>query len=131
MRLLFEKLKDKYTYILEIESIIYNRQNLDEEIVKSTAENFANSVIDELYKNSKFIKDSLSIDEFDVEYVDFSSPTIMMNFTTDSIIEDSQLKSILGRYASKEYKEKFDSEEGITEIVFKPIRGELKVYLSR
>lgn len=131
MRLLFEELKDKYTYILEIESIIYNRQNLDEEIVKSTAENFANSVIDELYKNSKFIKDSLSIDEFDVEYIDFSSPTIMMNFTTDSIIEDSQLKSILGRYASKEYKEKFDSEEGIAEIIFKPIRGELKVYLSR
>lgn len=131
MRLLFEELKDKYTYTLEIESIIYNRQNLDEDIVEYVAENFANSIIDKLYENSKFVKDSLSIDEFNVEYVDFSSPTIVMNFIADSIIEDSQLKSILGRYASKEYKEKFDSEEGITEIIFKPIRGEMKVYLSR
>lgn len=132
MRFIFEDVEkvENASYNLEIENIIYNRANLDEEIVQLVAENFATNLIREFESNSKFIRDTLEIDDFNVEYVGFNSPSVLMSFSCGKIIDEDTLVSTIGRYTTKEYKEEFETDDGTAEIVFKPVRGELKVYLS-
>ena len=57
MKLIFEDITtdQTYNYKLEIESIVYNRNNLDEDIVNLVGENFADHLILEFNNNSKFI----------------------------------------------------------------------------
>ena len=132
MKLIFEDITtdQTYNYKLEIESIVYNRNNLDEDIVNLVGENFADHLILEFNNNSKFIKDALEIDDFKVSYIGINSPTILLNFQCDKLIDDSTLMSVLGRYTTKSYEEQFEVEEEQATILFKPMRGELKVYLS-
>ena len=131
MRLIFEDINtNEYVNNIEIESIIYNRSNLDEELLNIAAENFANSLISDIEENSKFIKSSFNIDDFSVEYDSFLKPTLILKFKTPLLLSDDELKSILGRYVSKEYSEEFELDDTKSEIVFKPIRSELKIYLA-
>lgn len=131
MKLLFERVATKYRYNLEINAIIYNRLNLDEDLVKIAAENLAQKYIRDIEANSKFIKDSLDIDDFDISLLYLDLPSLLFEFSCDTLVPTSDLEKVLGRYASNEFSEKFELEEGEATITIKPIRGELKVYLSK
>lgn len=131
MKLLFERAVTRYRYNLELNAIIYNRSNLDEDLVKIVAENLAQKYIRDIEANSKFIKDSLDIDDFDLSLLYLDLPSLLFEFSCDALIPTSDLEKVLGRYASNEVSEKFELEEGEATITIKPIRGELKVYLSK
>lgn len=131
MKLLFEKISLTYVYNLDIESIVYNRDKLPEDVVEAVGENFGQELCDLFRENSKYIRDQLDITDFEVTVSNLAIPTIQLKFSCDMLLDENSLKSILGRYTTKEYRETFDNEQGTSEIVFKPIRGELKIYLSR
>lgn len=132
MKILFEQNSSDFVYKMEIESIIYNRSNLDNNILTVVAENFASSIIDNINNNSKYIRDSLDIDEFDVEYIGCNLPTVILKFICPVLVDEDSLSSVVGRYTTNAYSEKFESTEDGEEatVEFRPIRGEMKVYLS-
>lgn len=127
MKLLFEAIKDEFLYSVEVESIIYNRDNMDESLIEVAAENLAQSIIDRVFENEKFIKDKLEIDTFDMEFLEFDNPTLMLSFTTNKLVEEDDLSSAIGRYTNQPYKEEIDGST----IEFKPVRNELKIQFHR
>ena len=131
MKLLFEDTDFEFIYKIEVENIIYNRASLDEDIVDLVGENFATNLIREFKDNSKFIRDNLDIDDFDVWFAGINQPTILLEFACNKLIDDDSLISTLGRYTTKQYEEEFEVEGDKAKIIFKPVRGELKVYLSQ
>lgn len=131
MRLIFEDTEFEFIYRIEIENIVYNRANLDEDIVDLVGENFATNLIREFKDNSKFIRDALDIEDFDVWFAGINQPTILLEFSCNKLIDDDTLVSTLGRYTTKPYEEEFEVDDGTAKITFKPVRGELKVYLSQ
>lgn len=131
MRLIFEETEFEYIYNIEIESIVYNRSDLDEDLVDLVGENFATNLIREFQANSKFIRDNLDIESFDVWFAGVNQPSILLNFACSKLIENDLLVSTIGRYTTKSYEEEFETDDGPAKIIFKPVRGELKVYLSQ
>lgn len=131
MRVILEDTEFEFIYKIEIENIIYNRANLDEDIVDLVGENFATNLIREFKDNSKFIRDNLDIEDFDVWFAGVSQPTILLEFACNKLIDDGSLVATLGRYTTKPYEEEFQVDDGSAKITFKPVRGELKVYLSQ
>lgn len=130
MKLMFEDTDFSYVYSIEIENIIFNRSNLDEDIVDLVGENFANNLVNLFKENSKFIRDALEIDDFDVRFSGVDIPSILLSFSCDKILDDDSLKSVLGRYTTKPYEEEFEVDGESAIVEFRPVRGELKVYLS-
>lgn len=130
MKIIFESTSLQYVYRIEIENIVYNRANLDEDLVDLVGENFADNLIHQFEENSKFIRDALDIDDFDVWFTGVDQPTILLEFACDKLVDDDTIVSTLGRYTTKEYTEEFDVDGEPAVITFKPVRGELKVYLS-
>ena len=130
MRLILEDTEFEFIYKIEIENIIYNRANLDEDIIDIVGENFANNLIQQFKDNSKFIRNSLDIEDFDVWFAGISKPTVLLEFACNKLIDTDSIVSTLGRYTTKEYTEEFELDNTTAQIVFKPVRGELKVYLS-
>ena len=64
MRLIFEDVRgnDEYVYSIEVQSIIFNIDNLDESLVEETASELAKEIIDKMEDNSKYIRDTLDIE---------------------------------------------------------------------
>lgn len=131
MRLIFEDTEFEFVYKIEIENIVYNRADLDEDIVDLVGENFATNLIRQFKDNSKFIRDNLEIEDFDVWFAGVDQPSILLDFACNKLVDDDTLVSTLGRYTTKPYEEEFETDDGPAKISFKPVRGELKVYLSQ
>ena len=127
MKIFLEETINEYTYNIEVESIIYNRDKLDEDLVEIALENFGNNLCKQFENNSKFIRDQLEIDTFDVWVAGIDNPSVILSFSSDNVIDEDTLKNVLGRYTTKPYTEDFDGSV----IDIKPVRGEMKVYLSR
>lgn len=131
MRLIFEDVRgnDEYVYSIEVQSIIFNMDNLDESLVEETASELAKEIIDKMEDNSKYIRDTLDIDDFEIEDVGFKSPILRFEFRCGKLIDENTLYSALGRYTTIQHEETFDVDGKQSTIKLKPVRGELKIGL--
>ena len=133
MKLIFEDLIDdmdrEYTYSIEIESIIFNNDNLDESLVEETASGLANKIIDQIESNNKYIKDALGIENFEVSESGFISPVLQLEFKCDRLVDNNTLTSTIGRYTTVQHEENFNVNGKTSSIKFKPVRNELKIGL--
>ena len=133
MRLIFEavdeiNIDDDFSYSIEIESIVFNMDNLDESLVEEAFSELSKKIINQMESNSKYIKDALEIEDFSVEETEIKPPVLLMKFTCNKLLDDNSLSSVLGRYTNVQSEETFNVDGKTSVIKIKPVRGELEIH---
>lgn len=117
-----------YNYVLEVNCIIYNYENLGLTIIETLEEDLANKIIDDINSNQKYIKDALNIPDFEISIQEINSPTILLNFESSVVLNEDDLYSVLGRFTQQEIEDTFTDGEEEYNLKLKTIRNELKIY---
>lgn len=117
-----------YSYVLEVNCIIYNYENLGLTIIETLEEDLANKIIDDINSNQKYIKDALDIPDFEISVQEINSPTILLNFESSVVLNEDDLYSVLGRFTQQEIEDNFTDGEEEYNLKLKTIRNELKIY---
>lgn len=117
-----------YSYVLEVNCIIYNYENLGLTIIETLEEDLANKIIDDINSNQKYIKDALDIPDFEISIQEINSPTILLNFESSVVLNEDDLYSVLGRFTQQEIEDNFTDGEEEYNLKLKTIRNELKIY---
>lgn len=117
-----------YNYVLEVNCIIYNYENLGLTIIETLEEDLANKIIDDINSNQKYIKDALDIPDFEIFVQEINSPTILLNFESSVVLNEDDLYSVLGRFTQQEIEDTFTDGEEEYNLKLKTIRNELKIY---
>lgn len=117
-----------YSYVLEVNCIIYNYENLGLTIIETLEEDLANKIIDDINSNQKYIKDALDIPDFEISIQEINSPTILLNFESSVVLNEDDLYSVLGRFTQQEIEDDFTDGEEEYNLKLKTIRNELKIY---